>query len=263
MSRPERARLWAFLAAAAVIAATAVLRADLFWQAWNATTHGLSRGGSVRAKLLAEMVLFAAILLHTLRVVPEGAEPRKDLLRALFGFGAGWLAEAWGTRLGLWRYYTGEAPPLWIVPAWPLGVLVVQRTAARWQENLSGGPDALRPAYAAASVAAFAVIAAFAWPTAGNPATLAVFAACAAALVWRAEPARDLAVLLAGFVCVAFADTWGTTNNCWKYWLERAFGRPGLVGGILFGACFDTTVVLACLKAADLAEGLLGPDQRS
>lgn len=253
-----------FGAAAALMAATAALRWDLFVGAFAATAAGLAAGGARRWKLVAEIVLFAAILVHTLRVVPRGADPRRDFLRAGLALLAGWLAEAWGTRLGLWRYYTHETPPLWIVPAWALGAVVVRRTADGWEEAVAAAAEGpRRAAHTAVGLTMFCVIAAFSWPTAADPATMGVLACCAAALLWRADARADLPVLLAGAVCVLFADTWGTTNNCWRYWLQRPYGTPGLAAGVLFGASFDTVVVLGCLKLARAAEDLYAGGQRS
>lgn len=265
MSPAERRRdLLLFAAAAALIAVTAAARWDLFLGAYQATAAGLAAGGARRSKLLFEVALFGAIMLHTLRVVPRGADPRRDFLRAAIALAAGWLAEAWGTRLSLWRYYTAEAPPLWIVPAWALGAVVVRRTADAWAPRVAAWPEFPRlTAHIAVGLLMFAVTLAFSWPTVSQPATLAVLAACAAALLWRADPARDLPVLLAGAVCVLFADTWGTTNNCWRYWLQRPYGTPGLAAGVLFGLSFDTLVVLGCLKLAEAAEGLYPGGQRS
>lgn len=261
MLRSDLRQPFAWAAAAGLMLAVALWRQDLVAEAARVTWLQLQAGGPRRSKLLVEIVLFTGILLYTLRVIPEGAEPRRDALRVVLALAAGWAAEAWGTRLGLWRYYTGEKPPLWIVPAWALGAVVVERTAVRWSTPFVGMAARPRRAlYGAAASAMLAVVAGFAWPTASQPATWAVFTAVAAALFWRADPGRDLPILAAGLMCVLFADTWGTTNGCWRYWLQRPYGSWGLAAGVSFGACFDTAVVLGCLKAA---KGLDGLGQRS
>ena len=30
-------------------------------------------------------------------------------------------------QVHLWQYYTGEPPPLWIIPAWPVAQLAINR----------------------------------------------------------------------------------------------------------------------------------------
>lgn len=260
-ARPDPRRLALFAGAAVLMAAVALWRRDLFMEALATTLAQLRRGGPARVKLLAEAGLFAGILLYTLRVVPERADLRKDALRVALGFAAGYLAEAWGTRLGLWRYYTGEKPPLWIVPAWPLGALVIERTAARWAPAFSRLSGAARKSlYALGTACVLSFFLLMAWPVLGQPSTWAVLAVVLWALFWRLSPERDLPVLAAGMLCVLFADTWGTTNNCWHYWLEKPLGGWGLPAGVGFGACFDTAVIMGCLKAA---EGLDGMGQRS
>ena len=41
----------------------------------------------------------------------------------------GLVIEAWGTQTLLWTYYTAERPPLWIIPAWPIASLTIDRLA--------------------------------------------------------------------------------------------------------------------------------------
>ena len=259
--RPDPRRLALFAGAAALMLAVAVWRSDLFMEALSTTLTQLRRGGPARTKLLFEAGLFAGILLYTLRVIPERADLRKDALRVALGFAAGYLAEAWGTRLGLWRYYTGEKPPLWIVPAWPLGALVIDRTAARWAPAFERMSASMRKGlYAAGIVLVLAFFFLMTSPLLSHPSTWAVLAVMLWALLWRYSPERDLPILAAGFVCVIFADTWGTTNNCWHYWLEKPLGRWGLPAGVGFGATFDTAVILACLKTA---QGLERGGQRA
>ncbi|MBI3296792.1 MAG: hypothetical protein HYZ75_01415 [Elusimicrobia bacterium] len=257
-----KARRWvAFGAAAALMLAVTLWRQDLFLEAARVTWKQFQAGGSARNKLLVEVALFAGIMLYTLRVIPDRADFKRDGLRVALALAAGWAAEAWGTRLGLWSYYTRETPPLWIVPAWGLGTLVVERTGARWSGAAARIPAGRRRLlYGAAAALILGVVAAFSWPTLAEPATVAMLAAVAAALLVGVDTARDLPVLAAGFLCVLFADTWGTTNNCWRYWLQHGYGSLGLAGGVLFGATYDTALVLGCLKAT---EGLLGVGQRS
>jgi hypothetical protein len=240
----RRAELAYAALVAAAFAAVALWRWDLVVQAARVSAGVLSRGGPARWRLLGEIGLFAAILLATWKTVPAAPEPRRDALTLVAAGLAGYLAEAWGTRAGLWSYYTRELPPLWIVPAWPLGAAFVDRLGRRLRAARGPAPAG---AYWALAAAAFAVSVAFCAPRAAwaGPAAVALCLGAAA------RPEDDFWTLGAGLSCVLFADFWGTTNGCWSYWLRA---RPlGLWRGIGFGMAFDAAVVLGALKAARAA----------
>ena len=62
----------------------------------------------------------------TLTIV-AGADIRTDLLIVFVGICGGLAIESWGTQTYLWFYYTDERPPLWIIPAWPIASLSIDR----------------------------------------------------------------------------------------------------------------------------------------
>lgn len=247
----ERSRLTYLLLLAGFIAAIALLRLDLFLAAGRMTLRQLERGGPARWKLIGEVVLFGGILLATLRLIPARVEPARDGTLAALASIAGYLAEYWGTHTGLWTYYTRERPPLWIVPAWTLGALVIDRLGSRAEQTLGSGWDEKRrcAGYRLLLVLFLAVTGAFILPHPSLGA-FAGLAALAAALAFASDPARDVWPLAAGLACVFFADLWGVTNNCWRYHTQAARGPGGALLGILFGMFFDSAVVLVCLKAA-------------
>ena len=55
------------------------------------------------------------------------AELKTDLLIVFVGLCGGLAIESWGTQTNLWHYYTAERPPLWIIPAWPIASLSIDR----------------------------------------------------------------------------------------------------------------------------------------
>ncbi|MCA9645838.1 MAG: hypothetical protein KC492_34340, partial [Myxococcales bacterium] len=63
--------------------------------------------------------------------------PRWDLLLLVSGLAGGGIIEWWGTTTQLWTYFTRERPPLWILPAWPIAAISIDRMAlfysAAWQ----------------------------------------------------------------------------------------------------------------------------------
>lgn len=231
---------------AGLFAAVAVWRLDLVLEAWRITSLILSQGGRARWLLLGEAVLFCGILYTTWRVISQApARPAHDLKVAVFGALAGWAIEAWGTRTGVWRYYTGETPPLWIVPVWPLGAALVERFAARARRGRT-------PSwwYWTAAGVSFAYVAAFIAPWLDRPAGWAALALVAAALTAGVKPEDEFWTLAVGIACVFFADFWGTTNGCWAYYLHQEPG--GLWRGIAFGMALDAAIVVGALRLAGL-----------
>src|SRR5512138_3150157 len=55
------------------------------------------------------------------------ANLKTDLLLIFVGVCGGLAIESWGTQTNLWHYYTAERPPLWIIPAWPIASLSIDR----------------------------------------------------------------------------------------------------------------------------------------
>ena len=55
------------------------------------------------------------------------ANLKTDLLIIFVGVCGGLAIESWGTQTNLWHYYTAERPPLWIIPAWPIASLSIDR----------------------------------------------------------------------------------------------------------------------------------------
>ena len=224
----------------------ALWRHDLFAASWRAMIVSLSAPGPARWRVLGQGIFLAAIFAATLIAAVSSPRPARDALGALAAAVAGWSAEAWGTRLGLWSYYTGERPPLWIVPAWPLGALVIERAGRALRERFGPAPDSL---YAGPRAACLLCVLSFCAPRLGNVWAWAGPAAVAASLWLGASPAEEGWTLAAGLVCVFFADTWGTSMRCWSYYMGRA--PRGWSVGVVFGMAFDTALVIGCLRLAD------------
>lgn len=202
----------------------------------------LSREGWAGWRALAEDALFWTMVLAAWALAAWRPSPRRDLAAAALALAAGWAVEAWGTRSGLWAYYTGERPPLWVLVAWVAGAIVVDRLSA-----LGRAPRGGRAAYFALLGLAAAAIAgaAFRYGAMGLSALSAALPL--ALLAWRPEPARELRPLAVGMACVFFADLWGTASGCYRYaWQDGS--APALAGGIAFGMLLDAVVVAACLK---------------
>ncbi|MFA6093175.1 MAG: hypothetical protein WCU88_12215 [Elusimicrobiota bacterium] len=246
-------------AAAAVFAGLAVFRRDLVLQAWQASAHQFSLGGAPRAKLAAEILLLGGIFAFVLKTIPSRAKPKKDALTVIIAGALGFLVEAWGTRTGLWSYYTGERPPLWIIPAWSLGALVLDRVARALEERFSRRiPETALAALSDALLLFFALFGgAFAAACGAGPMHWLLPACLALGLRWARAP-LDAWVLAGGLPCVFFADLWGTTNLCWTYRCAQGHSSAGTGMGILFGMLLDSCVVLASLKLAGTLDAIGG-----
>ncbi len=53
-------------------------------------------------------------------------QPVRDMALGSVALAGGLGFEWWGTHTGLWAYFTGEKPPAWILPAWPVAALANQ-----------------------------------------------------------------------------------------------------------------------------------------
>lgn len=76
--------------------------------------------------LYIDWLLIGIFLFMSLAIVAR-ADLRSDGLIILVGTLGGLAIESWGTQTNLWSYYTSERPPLWIIPAWPIATLAIDR----------------------------------------------------------------------------------------------------------------------------------------
>ncbi|MFA5139300.1 MAG: hypothetical protein WC728_08700 [Elusimicrobiota bacterium] len=245
------------LAIACVLAGVAALRSDLLLRSLAGVGSQWAKGGLSAARIAFETALFVSILACMPRLILDKAEPRRDLRIVLFAAVLSAFAEAWGTRTGLWRYYTREAPPLWLLPVWPLGALVMDRFSDRLRRLFADRfPAAARATgYWAVALLTLAAFAAFTRPAWGSPATWLMAAVVAAGLLFRPEPEQGFWVLAAGLPCIFLADLWGTNSNCWRYHIQAHGSHLRQFLGVGFAMLFDTSIVLASLRLAGRSDG--------
>jgi hypothetical protein len=131
----------------------------------------------------------------------------------------GLLIEAWGTLTEIWSYYTAERPPLWIIPAWPVAALTIDRLAAL--------VDPVLPRRGARALwwlllPPFVVYMTwFAWPTAAMPATQVAVAGMLVVLALPSDAREDVALFVAGAGLGWFLEYWGTSRWCWRYYTHE------------------------------------------
>jgi len=154
-----------------------------------------------------------ALLLHRV-------SPRRDLTLASVALAGGLLIEAWGTQTRLWTYFTQERPPLWILPAWPVAALAIDRLA-RLLDARAGWLRRLGPAYWVVMPGFVVLMSAFIWPTIDRPTTRLVLALMAAVTIIGVRKERDLVLFIAGAGLGIFLEYWGTSRHCWTYYTRE------------------------------------------
>lgn len=177
-----------------------------------------------------------------------GARLRKDAQLAFVALWGGLVIESWGTQTQLWKYYTRERPPLWIIPAWPIATLASDRIVRLLDRLAPESPRAFRAAYWLVFPAYYALMLQFVWPTLDKPLTAGALVLCA--LLLCSPPDRRLCVLIfaAGTGLGYFLERWGTTRGCWIYYTR---GKPPLFSVFAHGMA-----TLAFWRAALLLRSL-------
>ncbi|HMK09166.1 MAG TPA: hypothetical protein VK449_09075 [Anaerolineales bacterium] len=159
--------------------------------------------------------IFAAMTL----LIMGGADVKRDARTVAVGLIGGLVIESWGTQTGLWRYYTLERPPLWIIPAWPIASLAIDRMTGALSpalRRLEGRP--LWLAYSATFGLFAVMMLTFIRPTMGYSLTTTALLLCAFLIATPTEPRTMLATFAAGAALGYFLEVWGTTRGCWIYY---------------------------------------------
>ncbi len=155
--------------------------------------------------------------------------PRWDLLLLASGLAGGAVIEWWGTTTQLWTYFTRERPPLWILPAWPIAAISIDRMAlfysAAWQRvELRRGatPErAFRGIYWFCLPTFVAGMTWFLWPAIDKPASWAVVCIMLTVTLTPKDPRGDVMLFLAGSSLGVFLEYWGTSRQCWTYYTHQ------------------------------------------
>lgn len=157
-------------------------------------------------------VWFVMTLLFCWRV-----QPRTDITLAVVGALGGLVIEWWGTTSEVWTYFTRERPPLFIVPAWLVAAVVVNRVATVFETVMPRGRG-YEIAYWPVLYGFVIWMTTFVRPFAGVPSTWVFCAAMVLAPLVARRPREDLVLFATGTVAGAFFETWGTSRACWTYY---------------------------------------------
>jgi len=204
LSRYDRWSLAALAVMVALYAAISIVWSDLARQNLQV----------VNWFLILIWVFMSALLCWDVR-------PAQEIALAVVALAGGALFEGWGTRTGLWWYFTGERPPLWILPAWPVAALATARIVFLFDRILIRRRLNWKALYwlfaalFALGMARFIRPAAMMWPT------WLMCGVVAGVMATGREPRRDVALVLAGMALGWFLEYWGTSRACWTYYTRQ------------------------------------------
>jgi len=191
------------------------------------------------------------------------ANLKTDLLIIFVGICGGLAIESWGTQTNLWHYYTAERPPLWIIPAWPIASLSIDRVTRSldWlikklsTEN-TGFTEFFKMSFSVSSGVIFkalywltftaflGLMLAFVAPAFDNSFTWLAVGLCVLLILTPTDYRLAFLVFIAGTGLGYYLELWGTTRECWTYYTHQtpplfavlahgmaavAFWRAGLV----------------------------------
>jgi len=164
------------------------------------------------------------------------ANLRTDLLIIFVGICGGLAIESWGTQTNLWHYYTAERPPLWIIPAWPIASLSIDRITRLLDFGLKSlltfgehpglaavlsqetSDPVFRILYWIAFASFLSLMLVFVSPTLDKSFTWLSLALCILLIVTPTDHRFALLTFIAGSGLGYYLELWGTTRECWIYY---------------------------------------------
>ncbi len=167
--------------------------------------------------------LLAGTWLAMAALLTRDVDARHDLVMLAVAFGGGAVIEWWGTNTQLWTYFTVERPPLWILPAWPIAALAIDRLSHLVDSLVGdrGSPSQFRAAYWLVMPSFFIAMVAFAAPTIQMRATLTVVLLMVGIVAREGDHRRDVMMFVGGSLLGFFLEYWGTSRECWVYYTHQ------------------------------------------
>lgn len=169
-----------------------------------------------------DWLLFGIFGFMSLTIIAR-ADLKTDLLIVFVGVCGGLAIESWGTQTNLWHYYTAERPPLWIIPAWPIASLSIDRIT-RLMDWLIGRRQsaALYSLFSTLYWITFAsfltLMLVFVSPTFDKSFTWLALNLCILLVLTPTDHRFALLTFAAGAGLGYFLELWGTTRECWTYY---------------------------------------------
>jgi hypothetical protein len=174
------------------------------------------------------------------------ANLKTDLLIIFVGLCGGLAIESWGTQTNLWFYYTDERPPLWIIPAWPIASLSIDRmtraldfglhslqTLVRQQsQSLETLHSIFTLLYWLTFISFLGLMLSFIAPTFDKSYTWLSLILCLLLILTPTDHRFALLTFIAGSGLGCYLELWGTTRQCWTYY---TFQTPPLFAVLAHG----------------------------
>jgi hypothetical protein len=152
-------------------------------------------------------------------MIMAGADLKKDLPMIVIGLFGGLVIESWGTQTELWTYYTFERPPLWIIPAWPIASLSIDRLYRMIKTWLKSLPDTIFKILHWAILPMFyLMMLVFTFPTLDKSLTIMALFLVAFLTLTTPNHRGTVLMFIAGSGLGYFLELWGTTRMAWTYY---------------------------------------------
>jgi hypothetical protein len=163
------------------------------------------------------------------------ANLKTDLLIIFVGVCGGLAIESWGTQTNLWHYYTAERPPLWIIPAWPIASLSIDRITRFLDFGLQSLQTLIRRLFQRQefldsvfkilywiTFASFlSLMLTFVAPTFDKSFTWLSLILCILLILTPTDHRYALLTFIAGTGLGYYLELWGTTRECWIYYTHQ------------------------------------------
>jgi hypothetical protein len=190
--------------------------------------------------LYMDWLLLGVFLFMSITIVAR-ANLKTDVLIVFVGICGGLVIESWGTQTNLWHYYTAERPPLWIIPAWPIASLSIDRIARSLNWIVERAKSRIAPTFhfslftilywlTFASFLTLMLI--FVSPTFDKSYTWLALILCILLIATPTNYRFALLTFIAGTGLGYFLELWGTTRECWTYY---TYQTPPLFAVIAHG----------------------------
>ena len=154
-------------------------------------------------------------------LIMVGADLKKDSWITVVALAGGLAIEGWGTQTGLWTYYTQETPPLWIIPAWPVAQLAINRIVRFLHITLPKHPSKLWVVLYWIIFPIFLLtMLPFVWPTLRHPLTILATLACILITISPTNHRTTVITFVSAISLGYFLELWGTTRECWTYYTD-------------------------------------------